>query len=351
MLKKLAVWFLDFLLINSITLMLVGIIFGVTIGKPSNIKHWLNDSKIYTAAINNALEEAKKSPDSATLGQPEVQEAIRNTITPQVAQSTVEQVIDGTYHWLEGKAVKPDFRIDLTSLKASFAEQAGNAAVKRVSALPVCSFAQLRQLGTDPDPFETPCKPAGINLDTVKKQVSDKVFGNDSILKDPVVTVDTLKSKDGEQPFYQKASRLPDAYRWASKMSWIFGGLSVLLAAAIIWISSDHRKATKKLARSLLISGILLVASVLIVKWFSDKLIATKVKLSNDISDELRASITLAIKLATNSINQALLITGGVFTALSGGTLVYLRLTNKKTPRTDVPEPSQKATKSEPPKS
>ena len=329
--KAFSVGLLAFLLSLFLSGLIATTIFNAILAKPGNLKSWLEESKIYDAGINEVLNKAKTAPDSSTLSQPEVQKVIKQTFTPEVARSTVEQVIDGTYHWLEGRVNKPDFQVDLTSLKISLAENAGNAAVERFNSLPVCTKAQARQISSDLDPFAIPCRPPGVTAANAKQTVMDQILHNQELLKDPVLTADTIKTGDHNQPFYQQAPQLPQAYQWLRKAPWIFGLASLLSIGGIVWLSTSYRHGLRRVAISLIVSGASLGVAAIVLTWLANKSISNKNVLRSDVSADLQSAVIALGKLVAGSINHVLLGFGIGFVALGTGTLLYLHFYRPKT--------------------
>jgi hypothetical protein len=332
-LKKLAVSILVLLLSLSLSIIVASTVFTMTIGRPSNVKSWLRESKVYEASVKSALDNVSKNAagSDSTLNQPEVQQVIRQTFNASLVQSTVEKVIDGTSHWLDGKTQKPDFVIDLTSVKQSLAENAGNAVVTHINGLPVCTRAQLRQISPDADPFTIPCHPAGIDAAAEKQKVMQEILGNKDLFANPVITYDTIvdKSLENKIGIALLLSYYQYFYQHIDNILWIFGLLAILSAVGIIYLTDNHRHGLHRAAMSVLISGISLIAVLIIVSWAVSKFSSSK-NLFKDASPDLQTAMVNLGELVANSINQVLLVFGIIFTILGAGTLVYLRLTQPK---------------------
>ena len=135
-----AATFLSLLLFMTITATAT-----VVVITPAHIKTWLHDSNFYDTFVDNLLSQSKTlNKDSGNssdnpLDDPGVQAAAKKALTPAVLQSTAEQIIDGITPWLEGKVSKPTFSVDLSSIKASLADNIGAYARTRYASLPLCA--------------------------------------------------------------------------------------------------------------------------------------------------------------------------------------------------------------------
>src|SRR5688500_18827743 len=104
-------------LIFLVSVILVAILFALptvaiinqTIGNRDNIKQWLKDSQFYDRALDAVIEQADKAVNKEEAGsgkefpfnRPEIKAAATAAFSPQFLQTSSENVIDGTFHWLE----------------------------------------------------------------------------------------------------------------------------------------------------------------------------------------------------------------------------------------------------------
>ena len=112
------------------------------------------------------------------------------------------------------------------------------------------------------------CRPANIAPETIGAQVTQNLSSSGDFLSDPVITANTVSpQKDQQQePYYQKLSHLPKAYRFGQMLPFILGGLSLLAAIAIIFACRPRRTGFRNVGIVLLIAGLSLVA----LKFFAD---------------------------------------------------------------------------------
>lgn len=348
-LKRLTTGLFAFLLSLCLAGMVASTVFNATVGKPANIKDWLDKNNVYGAAVNSTIDRTLKDAagSGSTLNQPEVQDVIKKTFTPALAKSITEEVIDGTSDWLSGQTDKPSFIIDLTPVKQTLAEESGNALVNRLNNLPVCTTAQLREITPDTDPFTIPCRPAGIDINGERQKIVQEILNNKELFADPIITADTIKTGDSTEPFYKNLGGLPGIYRLNKKLPWVFGLLSVLLATGIVFMSDTKRKGLSRVARSLMTSGIFLIITVVIVNILTRWLSSNK-NLIKEASADLQSALLGVGNSVAGSINMVLLAFGIAFIMVGGGVLVYLYKTK---PKEIVSEASSKPSDSQAPKS
>src|SRR5476649_1346393 len=110
------------------------------------------------------------------LTNPIVKSAADATFTPQFVQKNTEQVLDGTYDWLDGKTPVPDFQIDLTSTKIAFANNVAAAVQKQLAGLPVCTAAQTQALAANFDALSATCLPKGITAESAASTVQSNIL-------------------------------------------------------------------------------------------------------------------------------------------------------------------------------
>jgi hypothetical protein len=283
-------------------------------GQPTGIKKILKDSNVYPSLIQDALGQAKQISGDKTeipLNQKVIQDAAAAAFTPQVLQQSAEQAIDGTYHWLNGKATQPDFHIDLTQVKASFASSVAEAARQRAASLPVCRTAGLPP---DFDPFNAACLPRGTTSAQVADQVRNDVINGKGFLEHPVITADTVKNNEGSSPFSTNLKDLPKQFQKAKKTPLILSLLTLLLAVAIIFLSATRRKGVKHIGFILVAVGIFMLIFAYTLNWaVSDKLPTANLKLDNAVLEkDLKRVATNLVQ----SVDKNYWLFGGVYMVL-----------------------------------
>jgi hypothetical protein len=190
-----------------------------TFHSPDKIQKSLSDSGVYDTFVDNALAELnktlKKNPEAQNVPteNPAVIAAAKNAFSPELLQNSTESLLDGIYSWLSGKTKVPDYSIDLTQAKQTFAEGIGSAAAARMSSLPPCSRAQLSQVNIDElDPFNAPCLPPGTNITEQQAKLIDELKNSKDFLGTTKLTADSLPKDENGKTVFDNLSKLPSAY-------------------------------------------------------------------------------------------------------------------------------------------
>ncbi|HLC91966.1 MAG TPA: hypothetical protein VJC09_02855, partial [Candidatus Saccharimonadales bacterium] len=135
--KKILRWFASYFFKLFILLVAVVAALVMTFHSPDKIEKSLSDSGVYSTFVDSALQEVQKAvkdnPDNSEvpIADPAIKAAAKQAFTPQLLQTSTESVLNGTYDWLAGKTAEPNFKIDLTNAKQTFANGVGAAAAER----------------------------------------------------------------------------------------------------------------------------------------------------------------------------------------------------------------------------
>ncbi len=234
---------------------------------PAKIEAWLAQSLLYDHFVNTVIDEADKSKGddqsgSVSLNDAAVQQAAKSAFSPQLLQGNVNTFLESNYAWMEGKTATPNFKIDLTAAKQSFAQQVGQYVRVYTAGLPVCTAAQLAALqNQQPDPLAATCRPPATTPEAAGAAVTQKLSSSGDFLSNPVITAETINpDAHGQPPYYKKLSRLPDAYQLALKLPLIFSAMALISMLGIVYIAPRKRAGIRRIAILLTVSGIILVA-------------------------------------------------------------------------------------------
>lgn len=323
-------------------------------GKSDNLKRWLRESKLYDNIVPAIIAENKKTPPQGWDGadvpfsQPEVQTALQKAVTPTWLQQSAENVVDGTYSWLQGKTTKPTYAIDVSGIKSAFATSLADQARARLATLPACS---LRNQPASTDPFTINCQPpANVTEAEIQKLITE-VKNSKDLLPEGTITADTTSlgntvDKNGQpmtdttaplttpqspsQPWYQQAKHLPTLYQWTMRGPLILGVLSVLLGIALLFAAATKRQGAKIIASTTFSAGVLVAVGAAFM-W----LIASKLR--SDIGQQgaptgLQQPFLSLVKLVTANISQTQLVVSGILIVLSAAALIALYVTKPTTP-------------------
>lgn len=304
----------SFLKISLFTLALAGATW-MTFSTPDAIKQAADDSNIYQTAVDNILDTAKKNIRSQDaqlpIDQPEIEQAAREAFPADLLSKNSGSIIDGFYAWLQGKTEQPEFSVNLSEAKQSFASGAADYAVKRYESLPPCTLAQLRTLDAEVDPFSVDCRPPGLASVSVRQEVIDKILGSPEFLADTNFTAEDLPKDEQGRTVTENLSKAPDAYNVLRTLPWILGLLSAVFGIGVFLLSDTKKQGIKSIGITLLGTGLFIGIGALLADWtfkqvnsqakepFADSLISITTSLIQSVNGNLLKFYASYILLGT----------------------------------------------------
>jgi len=233
------------------------LVFNLVTSKPQKVKDIFAGSSLYSdlpaVLYDQAREEAKGEHIDIPLKDPGIRQIALDVYNPELLQSSTEKLIDGFYGWLEGETERPVANLDLSKQNKEFANKVSVYAKKQAMELPACDFSQLQNLGSF-NIFDAKCLPPTISPAQVKKTFSRA----DSALLDAKFSAQDIKANDGE-PLYKNFKNLPESFSIAKNIPFILAIIALMLAITIIYISKDRISGLRRISRSVLLAGILIV--------------------------------------------------------------------------------------------
>ena len=285
-------------------------------GSSDPIKKILANSGIYDSIISSALDQAKSevgSQDDVNLSDQTVKTIAERTFTPQFLKENTEQVLDSIYLWLDGKTTLPNFKIDLSSLKTTFAVEAAKVAQERAATLPACP-AGLSGSADNFEPFSATCLPRSLTPALVNDQVKNSLSSGEGFLENPVITADTIKvSGSNQSVFADQLKDVPNYYQQVKKTPIYLAILSLLIALGVIFLSSSRRAGLRRVGIILVIVGTLLLIFAWVLNWGVNQKALPQLELENKVLQEKLK--TLASDITAN-IDKTFWTFGGAYAAL-----------------------------------
>lgn len=313
-LRKSLVW----LAVSALPLLLFGLATNLALvrsaGSPEPIKKILKESKIYDSALDAVLEATDNPNVDGQAGgirsdNPIVVAAAKKAFPPQLVQSSAENFINGLYGWLEGSTQTPQFRIDLTAAKATFVNEVAAGAEARAAGLPACPRGQTNF----EDAFSATCLPRGVSPAAAGDKIRQELAGGEEkFLKDPVITADTLKSKDGK-PAFSSTSALPENYQRIKKVPIILAGLALISLLVVIFLSESRQKGLKRAGITLLVVGIVLLVFAWAANSVVNKAAIPKINIENSA---LQARVKALVKDVSATVSKNFMLSGGTYALL-----------------------------------
>jgi|GEM_PF-1045618 len=352
--RKVGVFLLSVILFVSLLGFALSVSAGFAVTHPQKIKGWLNQSNVYGAFVTDAINQAKQSAgdnsdsgsssnsvnsddsnspiasSSISLSDAAVQQIARSTFSSKALQSDVDTFVNSNYDWLKGKTDTPNFKIDLTSAKQTFADKVGAYVQTYMAGLPVCTDTQLSEINTqDMDPLDLTCRPAGVLPATIGSQVSDDIAGSNAFLSNPVITATNLDPKGDTEttPYYQNLSGLPKVYQFGTKIPLIAGIVALASFLGVIFTAKRHRNGLKVAAIVVALGGVVL----LIIKLLSGQIFShAQSQLLSGKTGEVHKALTTFLHYVVDQLIKIDLWFGVAYLVVAAVILIALRATRER---------------------
>lgn len=257
------IFFLGLLLAFSLVTSLV-----LALSHPTKIENWLSHSQLYSSVLGTTVDQASTvissnlHPYGITISQATVQKFATKAFTPADLQQYTATFINANYAWLKGTTATPQFTIDLTPVKQAFAQQAGQYISARLVNIPSCTASQTTTALLSNNFQALSCLPAGISPSSAGNYIAQQLLNSKQFIGNDVITAQTLSpnlNAKAAQPYYKKISQAPTYYQAAEKLPYVIGGLALLSAIGVIFLSSSKRRGLRRIAIYSIEIGVLLL--------------------------------------------------------------------------------------------
>ncbi len=249
---------------------------AATILKRDTVKSWLSESNFYDNASQAVLEMANKSTKEGEqeqggvpLDDPKIQAIAKSAFTPAFLKENIEKVLDGTYAWLEGRADKPEFSVDLAPAKQKLAEGLAGYAVERGASLPVCTPEQMAALTGDIDILSASCLPPGTDLNTLAADLQRQLLNDQQFMGDTSLSGDDITVTDNGQevtldnaPSFKYVQR---AFKLAAMSPYLFAIAAILSALVIVFLSGNKLAGLRRTGVIFITAGVIVGLSYILI--------------------------------------------------------------------------------------
>lgn len=249
---------------RSILWSIIGILLGIlplialaqmVIYDSDTAKNTLQESGIYKEVTPALIEANTKNADPvfrAALADPRLQELINAAIPESYVAAEAEKNIDGLYAWLQGKTntFTPETRID--DIQKRVEEATVAYATERAAALPRCTSVAAAQASAA-QPLAATCIPAGVTPAIIAEQIRSKGLAQSAELPEqnqPITSPETNTVRD-------TALRIINLF-------WVMVVATIILCAAYVALSDNHRAGIRKLGILLLITALGLAITTIV---------------------------------------------------------------------------------------
>jgi len=257
------------LLATVLSFSVVGLVWShitlITVYNRGTIKGWLRHSGAYDKIADIVLDSSRKEQggSSPLTAVPDLQKVAADSFSPAYLQENAEYILNSLYDWLEGKADKLEFSIDLTTAKAELADGVAKYVTEQAAGLPVCTSKST-------DSFEvinSGCLPPGMTAAQAGALAREDILTNPEFLPDSSFSSDSIKLKDGDRETglndNQNLARVRTVYQKAQTIPPFLTLMALLSAAGVVFISLSRRRGLRKVGFVLVTSGVLIGLSYL----------------------------------------------------------------------------------------
>ena len=324
-------------LILAAPLLSLAIFLGVTawslqtyFADSSMLKVWLAESGIYPAARTMIVTETTKGnsiqegTDEVTFSDKLIERSLNRALTAEYLQSAAEQFIDGTYVWLRGEVQAPSYKIEVTSLKTTFANEIVASARKRLDSLPPCV---LPDQATTTDPFTINCNPPKEVTQKELARLKKEIVASKDFLPAEITAATTNISQAAQPadavPWYQGAQQLPRLFQATMIAPYVLTVFAVLMGLVILFASQTKQRGAKAIAITTLSSSAALALSAGVLLYFVGRFGIP----SSSSSASLQEPLVVLLTTAAIAVSRWQLIASLVLVVLSVLGLLVLRLT------------------------
>ncbi len=313
----------------------------ITFGTPDTIKRAAGENKIYDSAETDIVQSVKQETQGdggrLPLDNPELEQAAKDAFPNKFLSQSGESIIDGFYGWLQGKTEQPEFSVDVSGAKQTFANGIGDYAQRRYDSLPACTLAELQNLTPEVQPLEVSCRIPGLVGSEVRDQVIAEIQNNKDFAGDTAFTPEDLPKDEQGKTITQNLAFAPKLYSLLKTLPWILGVLSLLLATAVLFLSQSKRRGLKSIAVTLFGTGLFLLIGPLLLNWIFGQM-------NNPAGTALQIGIFNMIRSLVNSYTSELIKFSATYTVIGLALLLslwYQARTRKSVHPTEAGPPTQ----------
>jgi hypothetical protein len=289
-----------------------------TVGNANSVKHILSESGLYNSIIPSVLKQNGQidtSLGSISATDPLVIQAVNKAVPPANVQKNVEGAIDNIYLWLDGKTPQPTFDINLTGSQGDFAKNLADEVQQKLASLPVCTTPYT---ATSFDALNATCVPPGISADTAAKALQADLSSGSGFGQASISASDLKGNTPGQSIFSDQLKDAPKQYQALKKTPVILAVLSILTAAALIFLRPTWRAGLRHVGISVVIVGV----SMLVFSWLFNAALTKRVVPNLKVTNQaLQTNLRQGISDLSVKIEHNYWLFGGVYT-LAGAAMI-----------------------------
>ena len=264
----------DWLLVWVVSILLIllpaSYYFQFVVAQPEQVKKIINDSGVYDKAASSLVDQMvaqiKSNPKASEIpiNDPRIAQIFKDSVSPEDTKRFTEIAINSIYNLINSEQTNTSTVIDYSANKNKVINQLGDYAGERLNALPVCSYAQMREVASY-NTFNAPCRPIGTTTAQLVEQLKLELKASQTPLaKDTVEIKDTTLGK----LINDKQNQYAKYYVFAKNAFWINLCLLLVFFSGLLYV---HRKRKHQVIYSVMIKSAisLVVLAVISLLFFS----------------------------------------------------------------------------------
>lgn len=305
-LRNLGSWLCTYLVVVEIFLAAATFAFFHVINAES-IKNTLNKEGVYVEVVPAVLSTAAQNSQTLTeqqipLDEPWVRQAADKAFPANDLEQKAGRAIDGTFNWLEGETVEPEFALDFTANKQALSQEVASHVETRTASLPRCD---LSQVPSSVDAFRATCLPYGVTPRQVAAQTAELINNDQGFLANPIISpqdlaTDTTGLATTESNPFEELGGLQSFYENRSLWLWLLPLTVLLLSAGVVWLANDRLQGIGRLARAYLTASVGLLVFGLLSLWGFENI--TRAISQDAVTREIVTPVILSLAQQTRTI-------------------------------------------------
>jgi len=314
-------------LIFSLSISLFALFVGLysLLSNPQPIKDALRSSGIYTNLVQNVLEQQATSSPSYMSTDPTIQTALTQAMPPTFLENTANNFLDGIYDWIEGKTESPRFSVDLSQVRANFANNIAIDVKQKLDSLPVCPDLIAPPASTG-DALSLTCMPQGISSTAIANSARQEALDNSPF--NGTFDASTLKDNQG-RPLFASLTFVPAIYHYYVIALFLLPLCMGLCALAIVYLSATKRKGLKRMAWLLVSTGVGIMIIATLEVWLIRKGVSLLSSISNS-NTTLQEKGTTIVETLVTDMRTWWFVAGAAYTLIGITTLIIVKLNPPK---------------------
>jgi hypothetical protein len=238
------------LIVSSLTLAFFAGLYSLA-SSPQTLENTLSGSTLFTQLQQTIVTQASSSlPDD-----PGVQAALSQAVSPTFLQHSSQQIVANVYSWMQGTAATPNFAIDISSVKTSFANNITTYLQQKLITLPPCTERIAPPESLD-DILALTCLPPNITPETIADTAHQDVLNSNLLGVDNTIDISNGIGSTPGKTLTEQLAIIPQLYHFYLLSLYILPVILLLCSLVIVFLSATRRGGIKRVAWLYISTGI-----------------------------------------------------------------------------------------------